>query len=70
MRNKLSWPQGLQSLRKEDKHMQNEAGYHLMWVSPGEIREASNQCSCRVRGTQVVGTKALKGRKSLEGLGR
>ena len=71
MRHKLSWPQGVTILRKEDRHIQCESGYHPMWVSIGEIREASNQCSCRVGqgGAQMMGTEALNGRESLERLG-
>ena len=71
MRNKLSWPQGVTIFRKEDKRIQCESGYHAMWVSIGEIREASHQCSCRVRqgGAQTMGTEDLNGRESLERLG-
>ena len=71
MRNKLSWPQGVTILRKENRRIQCESGYHPMWVSIGEIREASNQCSCRVGqgGAQMMGTEALNGRESLERLG-
>lgn len=71
MRNKLSCPQGVTILRKEDKRIQCGSGYHPMWVSFGEIREASNQCSCTVGqgGAQAMGTEALNGRESLERLG-
>lgn len=70
MRNKLSCPQGVTILRKEDKGIQWVVGT-IQWVSFGEIREASNQCSCRVRqgGAQTMGTEALNGRESLERLG-
>lgn len=50
MRNERPGLKRLQSLRNWDGHIHNQTGSNPVWVRTGETREASNGCSCRVRG--------------------